>query len=72
MNFDPVSLMVAFVVSGIGFILFSFGRKMQRPPQVVSGIALMVFPYFTPSPLWMALIALGILAALWAALAYGV
>jgi hypothetical protein len=53
MNFDASTLIAGFVVSGIGFVLFSYGRKMGRAPHVVTGIVLMVFPYFVPTVLLM-------------------
>jgi hypothetical protein len=46
-------LIANFAVSGVGFVLFSYGRKMSRVPQVVVGLVLMVFPYFVPSVLAM-------------------
>jgi hypothetical protein len=59
-NLDASSLIAGFVVSGVGFVLFSYGRKMGRVPQVITGLALMVFPYFVPNVLLM----LGIAALL--------
>ncbi len=59
------TLVAGFAVSGIGFVLFSYGRKMSRAPHVLIGLVLMVFPYFVPS----VLVALGI-AALLCALLY--
>jgi hypothetical protein len=53
-------LIANFAVSGVGFVLFSYGRKMSRAPQVLVGLLLMVFPYFVPSVLAM----LGIAALL--------
>jgi hypothetical protein len=50
-DFDLGSLVAGFAVSGVGFVLFSYGRKMSRPPQVLVGLVLMVFPYFVPSVL---------------------
>ena len=47
-NLDASSLIAGFVVSGVGFVLFSYGRKMGRVPQVITGLVLMVFPYFVP------------------------
>ena len=46
MNLDASSLVASFVVSGVGFVLFSYGRKMGRVPHVVTGLVLMIFPYF--------------------------
>lgn len=50
-------LVANFLVSGIGFVLFSYGRKMSRIPQVVIGLVLMVFPYFVPGVLAMLAVA---------------
>lgn len=53
MNLDAGTLVAGFVVSGVGFVLFSYGRKMSRIPHVVTGLVLMVFPYFVPNVLVM-------------------
>lgn len=53
MSFDPGSLIAGFLISGVGFVLFSYGRKLGRIPHVVVGLVLMVFPYFVPSVLAM-------------------
>lgn len=45
---DPTWLMLSLVVSGIGYVLFHYGRKQVRMPQLLAGVALMVYPYFTP------------------------
>jgi hypothetical protein len=59
-DLNASSLIAGFVVSGLGFVVFSYGRKMQRFPQLAIGLILMVFPYFVSSVLLM----LGIAAAL--------
>lgn len=71
MDFDPASLVLSLLVSAVGFVLFSYGRKMQRFPQLVTGLALMIFPYFVSS--WIAIIAIAvaILTGLWALLNFG-
>lgn len=71
-NFDPGSLVVSFIVSGAGFVLFSYGRKMQRIPQVLAGLILLVGPYFVPTILGTVLFGLGIGVLLYGALWYGV
>lgn len=53
MNLDPGSLIAGLVVSGVGFVFFSYGRKMGRAPHVITGIIMMVFPYVVPSVLAM-------------------
>lgn len=71
MDIDLPSLALSFVVSGIGFVLFSFGRKMSRPPQITSGLVLMIFPYFVTN-LWLQLSITGvILGGLYLALKQG-
>jgi hypothetical protein len=67
-DLDVSSIAAGFVVSGVGFVLFNYGRKMGRIPHVVIGLILMVFPYFVPSVLVM----FGIAALLCALLYLGV
>jgi hypothetical protein len=52
-DLDVSSIAAGFLVSGVGFVLFNYGRKMGRIPHVVVGLVLMVFPYFVPSVLVM-------------------
>jgi hypothetical protein len=52
-DLDAGSLIAGLVVSGVGFVFFSYGRKMSRAPHVIIGIVMMVFPYFIPSVLVM-------------------
>jgi hypothetical protein len=49
MDFNPTLLMLSVIPSGIGFVLFMYGRKSDRWPQLVTGILFMVYPYFTGS-----------------------
>ena len=64
MNFDPTLLILSLIPSGVGFVLFVYGKKQQRLPQLATGIALMVYPYFTNTVLSL----LGVGAALCGAL----
>ena len=68
---DPTWFMLSLVISGIGFVLANYGRKMRRWPQGVAGAVLMVYTYFVPSPLLMAGIAAGVVAALLVSLRLG-
>lgn len=69
MSFDFGSLVAAFIASGVGFVLFSYGRRMQRMPQVVAGLVLLVGPYFVGSVVgtlvMTAVVGLLLYAALW-------
>ena len=47
MSFDPTWLFLSLFPSGIGFVLFVYGKKQGRWPHLATGLALMVYPYFT-------------------------
>ena len=49
MNLDATWLFLSLIPSGIGFVLFTYGKKQERWPQLVAGILFMVYPYFTPN-----------------------
>jgi hypothetical protein len=44
MDLDPTFLMLSLIPSGIGFVLFTYGRKSDRWPQLVAGLVFMVYP----------------------------
>ena len=71
MDFSAGSLFASLLVSAIGFGLFIYGKKQTRPPQLVVGIALMVFPYFVGDPRWMLGTGAMLLVGLWLALRAG-
>ena len=66
MNFDPTWLMLSLIPSGIGFVLFVYGKKQGRWPQLAGGLLLIAYPYFTQSVAAL----LGVGAALAAAIYY--
>jgi hypothetical protein len=47
MDFDSTFLLLSLIPSGIGLVLFMYGRNAGRSPQVVTGLVFMVYPYFT-------------------------
>lgn len=71
MSLDGGSLFASFLVSSVGFVLFEYGRRMKRPPQVGIGLVLLIFPYFVASVWAMLGIAVLLILALWVALARG-
>ena len=71
MGFDASTLFASFVVSGAGFVAFMYGKKQSRVPQMVVGLALMIFPYFLSSPLLILAIGGLLLALLWGVLRLG-
>jgi drug/metabolite transporter (DMT)-like permease len=66
MNFDPTWVMLSLIPSGIGFVLFVYGKKQSRWPQLAGGLLFMIYPYFTQSVAAL----LGVGAALAAAIYY--
>jgi hypothetical protein len=65
-NFDAGSILVGTLVSSVGFVLLVYGKKQSRIPQMVSGLLMVVYPFFIGS--W--LLSLGIFVLLCGAL-YG-
>ena len=62
---DPTWLFLSLFPSGIGFVLFVYGKKQERWPQLAGGLALMVYPYFAPTLTMMLAWGLVIGAATW-------
>jgi hypothetical protein len=71
MSLDGGSLIASFVVSGLGFVLFEYGRRMKRVPQIAVGLILLIYPYFVGNAWAMLGIAVVLVALLWLALARG-
>jgi hypothetical protein len=71
MSFDPTYLFLSLLPGGAGLILFVYGRKQQRPPQLVAGLLLMACPYFTSDSISMMAVSVAIGAGLWVALRLG-
>jgi hypothetical protein len=71
LDIDASSLIAGLFVSSVGFVLFSYGKKMSRPPQMVGGLLLMVFPYFVPGVLWMLAIGALMCGLIWVAVQRG-
>ena len=65
------SLITSMLVSSVGFVLLVYGRKMGRPPHILTGIVLLIFPYFVSSVLAMLGIAFVLCLLLWIAVQRG-
>ncbi len=61
MTLDPTWLLLSLIPGGAGFVLFVYGKKQQRWPQLAAGLAMIVYPYFASTV--MTLVAGGILIA---------
>jgi len=71
MSLDASWLFLSMIPGGIGFVLFVYGKKLGRWPQMAAGIALMVYPYFTTTVTSMTVVGVAICAALWYAVRIG-
>jgi hypothetical protein len=71
MNIDPTWLFLSMIPSGIGFVLFVYGKKQQRWPHMLAGIVFSIYPYFTPSSLVMVLVGGALGTGLWLAVRAG-
>ena len=69
--FDPAWLFLSLIPGGAGFVLLIYGKKEQRWPYIVAGLAFMIYPYFTPSITALLGVGAAITAALWYAVREG-
>jgi hypothetical protein len=68
---DPSALFVSLMVSIVGLAIFVYGKRQQRLPQLLAGVALMAYPFFV-SNVWLQIaIAAGIGGLLWLAVRAG-
>jgi hypothetical protein len=71
MDLSPANLFASMFIGAVGFVLYRYGRKQERIPQVVAGLALMAYPYFVASLGWMLVAAAAIVAVLVGAIRAG-
>ena len=71
MSIDPTWLFLSLIPGGIGFVLFVYGRKQDRMPQLIAGLLLMAYPYFATTATSLLLVGGVIGAGLWAAIRLG-
>jgi hypothetical protein len=71
MNLDATWVFLSLVPSGIGFVLFVYGKKQSRWPHIVAGLILMVYPYLVTSVASLVGIGALICGALWYAVRAG-
>jgi hypothetical protein len=71
MTFAPSWLFPSLVVSGIGLVLLMYGRRQQRWPHIIAGLAFLVYPLLTPTVGSMATVGAVIGLVLWIAVRQG-
>jgi C4-dicarboxylate transporter len=62
---------LSLVVDGVGFVLFGYGKKQERWPYLVAGLALIVYPYFASSIGALAGLGVALCVGLWPAVRNG-
>ncbi len=66
MNFmDPGLMLSGGAISMVGLAVFLYGKKMESINSLGIGLAMMVFPMFIQSILWMWLIGIACVATLY-------
>ncbi len=65
MNFSFGGFVGSMLVSGVGFVLFNYGRKRSRPMHLIFGILMMVYPFFIDDFFWMVGIAVALCGILY-------
>lgn len=71
MSLDPALLFLSLITSGIGFVLFVYGKKQDRWPQLAGGLALMIYPYFVSTLTATLVVGAAIVGAVWIAVRQG-
>jgi len=71
MSFDPTLLFLSLVTGGVGFVLLVYGKKQDRWPHLIAGLAFMVYPYFVETVAAVVGVGIAIGAALWLAVRQG-
>jgi hypothetical protein len=71
MSLDPGWLLLSLIIGGAGFVLFVYGRKQERWPQLVAGLVFMVYPYFVSSLAVLVGVGVALSVGLWLAIREG-
>ena len=71
MTLDGTWLILSLIPSGIGFVLFVYGKKQGRWPQLAAGLLFMAYPYFTATVTSLVVVGVCLGVALYAAINAG-
>jgi hypothetical protein len=66
------AMLASVLVGSIGLGLFVYGKRQRRVPHLLTGLVLMIYPYFVPSVALMLVIAAGLLGLLYLAKYLGI
>lgn len=68
---EPLYLAVSLIVSGIGFVMFMYGKKQHRPVQLGAGLLLLLFPFFVRDGVWLGVLGAVICLIVWGSVKAG-
>ena len=71
MDLSLGSVFASLLIGAVGTVLFVYGKRQDRMPQLVTGAILMVYPYFVGDVMWMIGIAVALVVGLKLALRNG-
>ena len=71
MSLDMNWLFLSLIPGGIGFVLFVYGKKQGRWPQIAGGLLLMGYPYFATTTMSLTVVGVLICAAVWLVIRMG-
>jgi hypothetical protein len=71
MSFDPTWLFLSLIPGGIGLVLSVYGKKQQRWPHMIAGLAFMAYPYFATTVPALVIVGAVLGLALWFAVRLG-
>lgn len=63
-DLSPGSLFASLLIGSVGLVLFVYGKRQERMPQLVVGALLMVYPYFVSEVTSMIAVAVALVAGL--------
>jgi hypothetical protein len=64
-DMDGGWLFASLVWGSVGAGYWVYAKKQHSVPALIGGAALVAISYFIPSPLWMSLAAIAIIAGIW-------
>ncbi len=70
-SLDPGWILLQLLVGGVGYVIFTYGRKQERLPQLVAGVLVMAYPFFVTGFLALVAGTVLLLGALWWAVTAG-
>jgi hypothetical protein len=71
LSFDSDTFFLSFLIGSVGFGFFIYGKKQSRLPQLIAGLLMMVYPYFTETVTSTLVVGANVGAGLWFAVWMG-